>query len=62
MIRAKFVVDRVVRQVRAPMQTEVQTVVLVAARGGGEIQLDTPPETVDQFVLGQTYSVDFTRD
>lgn len=61
MIRAKFVVDHFTRALRAP-DTEVRTVVLKPVHGQGEIQLDTSrPDAADQFVLGATYYVDFSR-
>lgn len=62
MVRAKFVVDRVVREVKAPSETETQTVVMRPVRGQGQIQLPITPEAADQFVLGHVYSVDFSRD
>lgn len=62
MVRTRFIVDRVIRQVRAPKEQEVQTVVLKPLRGGGEIQLETiQAEAADQFALGAVYHVDFTR-
>lgn len=62
MVRTRFIVDRVIRQVRSPAEIEVQTVVLKPLRGGGEIQLDTTQsEAADQFTLGHIYHVDFSR-
>lgn len=50
------------REVRAPSDHEIQTVVLKPLRGEGLIQLDiSKPDAAEQFVLGATYSVDFTR-
>lgn len=62
MMRTRFVVDRVIREVKAP-QPETQTVVLKPAHGPGEIQLAMPQgDIANQFVLGATYVVEFTKE
>jgi len=62
MIRTRFIVDRVIREVKAPA-AETQTVVLKPTQGPGEIQLSTTQADVaDQFVLGATYTVEFTKE